>query len=82
MIKKKIYGDTLKEQLTASAKDRLYNFLISQGTVREVIMNTPRMVNEMRANHELGIPEFLVLGHAYIGMQIVINWIEGGYDKM
>jgi molecular chaperone Hsp33 len=30
-------------------------------------MNGTRMVNEMRANHELGILETLVLGRAYIG---------------
>jgi len=29
MEKKKIYGDTLKEQLLASARDRLYNFLLA-----------------------------------------------------
>jgi molecular chaperone Hsp33 len=30
-------------------------------------MNGTRMVNEMRANHELGILETLVLGRAYLG---------------
>ena len=67
MIKKKPYGDTLKEQLLAGARDRLYNFLLSNGAVRGVILNGTRMVNEMRANHELGILETLVLGRAYLG---------------
>jgi molecular chaperone Hsp33 len=67
MIKKKPYGDTLKEQLKAGARDRFQTFLLADGAVRGVIMNGTRMVNEMRANHELGILETLVLGRAYLG---------------
>jgi molecular chaperone Hsp33 len=67
MIKKMPYGQTLKEKLIASAKDRLYNFLLADGAIRGVIMNGTRMVNEMRANHELGVLETLVLGRAYLG---------------
>ncbi|UCG05591.1 MAG: Hsp33 family molecular chaperone HslO [Desulfobacterales bacterium] len=67
MIKKEPYGKTLKDQLLAGAKDRLYNFLLANGAIRGVIMNGTRMVNEMRANHELGILETLVLGRAYLG---------------
>jgi len=67
MQKKKPYGDTLKEQLRAGAKDRLYNFILADGAMRGVIMNGTRMINEMRANHELGILETLVLGRAYLG---------------
>ena len=67
MIKKKPYGKTLKDQLKAGAKDRLYNFLLADGAIRGVIMHGTRMVNEMRANHELGILETLVLGRAYLG---------------
>ena len=67
MIKKELYGETLKDQLLASARDRLYNFLLADGAIRGVIMNGTRMVNEMRSNHELGILETLVLGRAYLG---------------
>ena len=67
MQKKKPYGETLREKLIASAKDRLHKFLLSDGAIRGVIMNGTRMVNEMRANHELGILETLVLGRAFIG---------------
>ncbi len=67
MQKKKPYGNTLKEKLIASAKDRLYNFLLADGAIRGVIMNGTRMVNEMRANHELGVLETLVLGRTYLG---------------
>lgn len=77
MIKKKIYGNTLKKQLIASAKDRLYNFLLAHGTVRGVIIHGTRMVNEMRANHELGILETLVLGHAYIACGLMSANLKG-----
>ena len=42
MQKRKPYGDTLKEQLLAGAKDRLYNFILADGAVRGVIMNATR----------------------------------------
>ena len=67
MQKKKPYGDTLKEQLLASARDRLHRFFLADGAIRGAILNGTRMVNEMRTNHELGILETLVLGRAYIG---------------
>ena len=67
MIKKKPYGDTLKDQLVARAKDRLYRFFLADGAIRGAIVNGTRMINEMRANHELGILETLVLGRAYLG---------------
>ena len=71
MIKKKQYGDTLKEKLLASAKDRLHKFLLADGAIRGAIMNGTRMVNEMRTNHGLGILETLVLGRAYLGVGLM-----------
>ena len=77
MQKKKIYGDTLKDQLLASAKDRLYNFILANGAIRGVILNGTRMVNEMRANHELGVLETLVLGRAYLGAALMSAGMKG-----
>ena len=77
MIKKKPYGDTLKDQLLAGARDRLHNFLLADGAVRGVILNGTRMVNEMRANHELGILETLVLGRAYLGAGLMSASLKG-----
>ena len=71
MIKKKIFGETLKDQLVASANDRLYKFLLRGANVHGVILNGTKMVNEMRANHELGILETLVLGHAYLAVALL-----------
>lgn len=71
MIKKKLHGDNLKAQLLAAAEDRQYRFLLSGGKIRGVIVNGTKMVNEMRHNHELGILETLVLGHAYLAAILV-----------
>jgi len=77
MIKKKIYGNNLKEQLVASARDRVYNFTLADGTVRGAIINGTRMVNEMRSNHELGILETMVLGRAYLGAGLMSANLKG-----
>ncbi|MEE9494960.1 MAG: Hsp33 family molecular chaperone HslO [Desulfobacterales bacterium] len=77
MIKKTIEGESLKERLLASAKDRIYNFLLADGAVRGAILHGTRMVNEMRANHELGILETLVLGRAYLGAGLMSANLKG-----
>lgn len=81
MKKKKIYGETLKEQLLASRRDKLYNFVMAQGTIRGVAVNGTRMVNEMRWNHELGILETLVLGHAYLAAALLAANLKG-HDRI
>lgn len=77
MIKKQPYGKTTKEQHLASVKDRLYSFVMADGAFRGAILHATRMVNEMRANHELGILETLVLGHAYIGAGLMSVNLKG-----
>jgi molecular chaperone Hsp33 len=77
MIKKKRYGDTLKDQLLSGARDRMYNFVLADGAVRGVILNGTRMINEMRANHEAGILETLVLGRAYLGVALLSADLKG-----
>ena len=77
MIKRKLFGNTLKEQLQASANDRLHVFLLADGTVRGGIVNGTRMVNEMRANHELGILETMALGRAYLGAVLMSMNLKG-----
>ena len=77
MKKKKPFGNTLKEQLLAGARDRLHNFMLADGTIRGVILNGTRMVNEMRANHDLGILETLVLGRAYLGAGLMSADLKG-----
>ena len=77
MIKKKPYGNDLKAQLKASARDRLYRFTLSGGMIRGCILHGTRMVNEMRANHKLGILETLVLGHAYMAGALMCASLKG-----
>jgi len=77
MIKKQPYGNTVKEQYLASAKDRIHQFLLAEGQVRGAILHGTRMVNEMRSNHGLGILETLVLGHAYLGAGLMTAGLKG-----
>lgn len=77
MEKKQQYGETLKEQLLASARDRLHRFLLADGAVRGGILHGTRMIHEMRANHELGILETLALGHAYLGAGLMAGSLKG-----
>ena len=77
MKKEKPFGETLKEQLLASARDRLHNFMLADGRIRGVIINGTRMVNEMRSNHKLGILETMVLGRAYLGIGLMSANLKG-----
>jgi molecular chaperone Hsp33 len=78
MKKKKPYGDTLREQLEASSRDRLYSFFLDFGGIRGALVHATRMVNEMRSNHELGPLETLLLGHAYIAASLMTVNLKGG----
>jgi molecular chaperone Hsp33 len=77
MIKKTIFGDSLKKRLLAHAKDRLHSFVLADGTVRGAMLRATRMIHEMRANHELGVLETLVLGHAYLGCGLMSANLKG-----
>ena len=77
MKKTNIYGDTLKEQLKAGALDKSYSYVMNDGMVRGCMVNATKMVHEMRANHELGILETLVLGHAYIAGALLASSLKG-----
>ncbi|MBW2710145.1 MAG: Hsp33 family molecular chaperone HslO [Deltaproteobacteria bacterium] len=77
MIKEQPYGNDLKAQLKAGARDKLYHFILSNGMIRGGILHGTRMVNEMRANHALGILETLVLGHAYIAAALMCTGLKG-----
>jgi redox-regulated HSP33 family molecular chaperone len=77
MEKKKPYGRTIKEQYQAAARDRLHVFMLAGGAVRGAILHGTRMVNEMRANHGLGILETLTLGRAYLGVGLMAADLKG-----
>ena len=77
MIKKQPYGNNLKARLKAGARDKLYHFTLADGLIRGAILHGTRMTNEMRANHELGILETLVLGHAYMASGLMCANLKG-----
>jgi molecular chaperone Hsp33 len=77
MEKKKPYGGTPKERHRAAARDRLHSFLLAGGAVRGAVLCASRMVNEMRANHALGILETVVLGRAYVGAALMASGLKG-----
>lgn len=77
MIKKDIFGNSTKKQLKAAQSDRLYSFLLSNGSIRGAIVKSTRMINEMRANHDLGIVETLLLGHTYIAAALLTSNLKG-----
>ncbi|MCG8473226.1 MAG: Hsp33 family molecular chaperone HslO [Desulfobacterales bacterium] len=77
MIKKKPYGKNAKEQLKASARDKMYRFLLEGDTVRGVFVHGTRMINEMRGNFDLGILETYILGHAYLGATLMSASLKG-----
>jgi molecular chaperone Hsp33 len=77
VIKRVPEGESLRHRLEQSVKDRLYHFLLDYGAVRGALLHAGRLVNEMRANHELGPLETLVLGHAYIGAALMSVNLKG-----
>ncbi len=77
MIKKDIYDGDLKARLKASAQDRLHRFMFADGMMRGAILNATQMVNEMRANHELGPIETLLLGQAYMAGALLTFNLKG-----
>jgi len=76
MIKKDIFNGKIKERLKVSANDRLYRFMLSDKMIRGAIVNCTLMINEMRANHNLGNIETLVLGQAYIASSLLIATLK------
>jgi molecular chaperone Hsp33 len=50
---------------------------MADDTIRGTMLNGSRMINQMRWNHELGILETLVLGHAYMGACLMAAGLKG-----
>ena len=64
-------GINLKDLLKRRAKDRLHNFLLSDGEIRGAVVHSTHMVNEIRANFGLGILETFILGESYTAMALL-----------
>lgn len=77
MIKKNIPGKSGRDYVLARAKNKLYNFMLDDGQIRGAFIHGTHMIDEMRHNHELGILETLVLGHAYLGVSLMTANLKG-----
>lgn len=59
------------------APDGIDIFLLEGGLVRGSLLHGTRLVNQMRANHDLGILETLILGHAYMAAGLLTAMMKG-----
>lgn len=82
MIKKDIFNRDVKAQFKASSKDKLYRFITADRTIKGAVVHSTRMVNEMRANHDLGPLETLVLGQAYIAAGLLCSGLKDKNDRV
>ncbi len=82
MIKKDIFNKNVKEQFKASAKDRMYRFVLADGMIKGAIVHATRMINEMQANHELASLETLILGQAYIAATLLSSGLKAQSDRI
>jgi molecular chaperone Hsp33 len=82
MIKKDIYNKNTKERLKSSAKDKIYRFIMADGMIKGAVVHATQMVNEMRANHEIGPLETLMLGQAYIAASLICSGLKGKNDRI
>ena len=72
----------MKNRLKAAARDRIHRFLLADGGARGALIHATRLVQEMRCNHELGVLETLILGHAYMGALLVASSLKGREDRL
>ncbi|MBU0680788.1 MAG: Hsp33 family molecular chaperone HslO [Proteobacteria bacterium] len=82
MIKKDIFNRDVKAQFKASAKDKIYRFVMADGMMKGAVVHATRMVNEMRANHQTGPLETLILGQAYVAVSLICSGLKGKKDRV
>jgi molecular chaperone Hsp33 len=58
-------------------EDCLHSFLLAGDTIRGTMLGGSRMIAQMGWNHELGVLETLVLGHAYLGACLMSASLKG-----
>lgn len=77
MIKKKIEDKDLQEHLASLAEDGREVFLLHNDQVRVTALQATTLINQMRANHDLGLLETYVLGQAYLAGGLLSATIKG-----
>lgn len=77
MIKAEIKDQQLLNHLDTIHKDGMSVFVMADGLFRGAFFHGTRFVNQMRANHKLGILETLVLGQACLSTALMIPTMKG-----
>ncbi len=77
MIKKKIEDGELAKHLNEIPEDGRQVMMLADGQIRLTGLSGTTMVNQMRANHNLGILETYVLGQAYIASGLMASSVKG-----
>ena len=72
-----IDDNVVTSHLAEIAEDGMDIFLISDSNYRGAVLHATRMINQMRANHELGILETLMLGHSYMAAGLLTSLVKG-----
>lgn len=77
MKKIEIADKELAEKINALPKDEMAVFVMADGRIRGALFHGTRFVNQMRAQHNLGILESLVLGQASLCAALMIPLMKG-----
>ena len=81
MIAATIPDPVVRQHLETVSHDGMDSFVLARGSLRGAAVNATRLVNQMRANHGLGILETLILGHGLIGAALMSSSLKGR-DRM
>ncbi len=77
MIEQPINDQALLKELEGVEPDGMTVFVAGDGMFRGALYNGTRMVNQMRAQHNLGVLETLVLGQACLCAALMIQTMKG-----
>lgn len=77
MIKTKITDEVLLRHLASLKEDKREIFLIADGQARVYAASCTEMVNQMRANHRLGLLESYVLAQGYVAGALLSATVKG-----
>jgi len=76
MIHSDIEDTELKEYLNTLEEDKLHIFTMADGRVRGALLHGSRLVNQVRAQHKLGILETYILGQACLCAGLTIPMMK------
>ena len=76
MIKAEINDIELKNHLDALEADKMRMFMLADGRVRGALFHGSRFVNQIRAQHKLGILETYILGQASMCAALTIPMMK------